>query len=138
MGQVQLLRYRDTMPTLEVALKNPDGTPFDLTGSTSWWLHIHLSDGSKLFRAMTVVGDGTAGLLRYQWVAADWDAVGDGGATGGLVVGPTLPLAPGVREHRMEYEVIGGPSRLTFPNGGTSAGEAYDVHRVWQDIGQGA
>ena len=76
-------------------------------------------------------------LVRYTWIATDWDPVSGGGAVGGLVVGPTLPLAPGVREHLMEYEVIGGTSRLTFPNGGTSLGEAYDTLRIWADIGQG-
>jgi len=146
-GQVQKLKYRDTMPTLEVELHDPPprgaqpgaiGPVRDLTGASAVWLHIHLSDGSKLSRAMEIVAPPTSGVVRYQWVAADWDAVGGGGATGGLVVGPTLPLAPGVREHRMEYEVIGGSSRLTFPNGGTSAGEAYDTLRIWADIGQGA
>jgi len=133
------LKYRDTLPILEVVLKNPDGTAHDLTGSTAWRLHILLSDGSKLMRDMVKQAPDASGTLRYTWVAGDWDPVSGGGVAGGLVVGPTIPLAPGVHEHRMEYEVLGaGGARLTFPNGGTSAGEAYDVLRVWQDIGQGA
>ena len=54
-----------------------------------------------------------------------------GGTVGGLVPGPTIPLQPTDVEHRMEYEVIGGSSRMTFPNDG------YDVLRILADIGQG-
>lgn len=125
------LKTGDTRPVLEVGLKNPDGTPHDLTGSTSWKLHIWLSDGSKLVRDMTKVGPDVDGTLRYTWVDSDWNPVSGGGAVGGLVVGPTPPLAPGQVEHRMEYEVIGPAARLTFPNDG------YDTLRIIADIGQG-
>lgn len=125
------LKYRDTRPPLEVVLKNPDRTAFDLTGSTAWKLHIWLADGSKLVRDMTKVGADTAGILRYAWISTDWDPVSAGGTVGGLVARP-LPLAPGEREHRMEYEVLGpATARLTFPNDG------YDTLRILEDIGQG-
>lgn len=118
------LKYRDTRPPLEVALKNPDGSPFDLTGSTQWKLHIWLADGTKLVRDMTKGAPDAAGVLRYTWLSTDWDP-------GGLVAVP-LPLAPGQIEHRMEYEVVGpGTARSSFPNDG------YDVLRVRPDIGQG-
>jgi len=136
------LKYRDTYPILEVTLLKPDKAPVDLTGATSLKLFIKLSDGSRLARTMTVFGAPTQGVLRYAWVAGDWAAPSipdsDGAYTvGGLVVGPTLPLTPGVHEHRMEYEVVWGTARLTLPNDGTSAGDAYDTLRVWSDIGQG-
>jgi hypothetical protein len=130
---VFLLKYRDTLPALQVVLKNPDGTVHNLTGSTAWKLHVWLNDGTKLTRGMTKIGADIDGTLRYTWAATDWDA-GTGGppfTAGGLILGPDLPLAPGIREHWMEYEVIGGTSRLTFPNGG------YDTLRVYTDIGQG-
>lgn len=132
MGNVFFLKYRDTRPILEVALKNPDLTPHDLTGSTGWKLHIWLSDGTKLIRDMAKFGADVNGVLRYSWVATDWDAVSGGGTVGGLVVGSKVPLLPGKVEHRMEYEVIGpAGERLTFPNDG------YDTLRVITDIGQG-
>jgi hypothetical protein len=133
------LKRGDTLPILEVVLKNPDGSVHDLTGSSSWKLHIRLSDGTELVRDMTKQGLDTAGTLRYTWVATDWDApVGAPATVGGLVAGPPLPLARGVVEHRMEYEVL-GPSggRLTFPNGGDMASQAYDTLRIWDDIGNG-
>lgn len=123
------LKQRDTRPTLQVSLKNPDGTAYSLAGSTAWKLHIWLADGSKLVRDMVKVGPDADGVLSYTWVATDWDAVSGGGAVGGLVVGPALPLSPGQREHRMEYEVVAGTARQTFPNGG------YDTLRIIADIG---
>jgi hypothetical protein len=118
------LKYRDTYPVLEVELLNPDGTVHDLGGAFSVTLHIRLSDGSAtLSRAMTIY-DSPNGIVRYAWQTTDW-------TTGGLVVGPSVPLAPGVVEHRMEYEVVGpGSNRLTFPNYG------YDTLRIITDFGQ--
>jgi hypothetical protein len=134
--QIFYLKYRDTRPILEAALKNPDGTAYDLTGSADWRLHVWLADGSKLVRTMAVYGPATNGVVRYTWIATDWNAASAPDAEnsytiGGLVVGPTLPLAVGQREHRMEYEIVGpSPVRLTFPNGG------YDTLRITTDIGQ--
>ncbi len=119
------LKYRDVNPVLEVTLKDPDNTVHDLTNSTGWKLHIWLSGGTKLTRTMAIFGAATNGVLRYTWIATDWDA-------GNLVVSPALPLAIGVNEHRMEYEVVGpAPARLTFPNSG------YDILRIVTDVGQG-
>lgn len=124
-GQMFYLKYRDTRPILEVVLKDPDGSVHDLTGATTFKLHMWLSDGTtKLTRDMTLFGPAANGTLRYTWLATDWDA-------GNLVIGPVLPLKPGEVEHRMEYEVMAGTARLTFPNDG------YDVLRILTDIGQG-
>lgn len=140
------LKYRDTRPILEVELHDPPplgaapgtvGPVHNLTGSTGWALFIWLADGTtKLKRTMVPDGNPLLGILRYTWVATDWDAGSvplDGAFTvGGLVVGPSIPLALGAREHRMECEVVGpSPARLTFPNGG------YDSLRIITDIGQG-
>lgn len=112
---VFFLKENDTEPILEVTLKNPDETVHDLTGKTVN-LNIWLSDDSKITREMTVTNP-TGGVVQYTFLATDWGA-------GKLVVGPTLPLAPGVREHRMEYEAILGSGQLTFPNDG------YDTLRI--------
>lgn len=103
------LKSRDTYPVLEVALKNPNGTPHDLTGATGYELHIKVSGDLVLVRDMELGGLPTTGVLRYPWVETDW-------AEGNLPlvsVGKTKDLP-------MEYEVTGGPAgRLTFPNNGT-------------------
>jgi hypothetical protein len=125
--QIFYLKYRDTRPILEAVLKNPNGTVYDLTGSTDWKFHIWLSDGTKLVRTMAVFGAATNGTLRYTWIATDWDAATSPDANNSYQVGA---LVSG--QHRMEYEVIGpSPVRLTFPNGG------YDTLKVTADVGQG-
>lgn len=110
------LKGRDTRPTMEVFLLDPDGTAHDLTGSSSWKLHVKIG-GAVFSRDMTPDGDLTSGILRYTWLATDW-------TTG------TPVLVPGT--HRMEYEVIGSSgARLTWPN------EGYDSLVVTADLGQG-
>ena len=105
MGAVFRLKYRDTRPVLEVALKNPDGTPHDLTGTTDWKLHIRVSASLTLTRDLVKFGADADGVLRYTWVATDWDA-------GNL---PTV-TPHGLKALSMEYEVLGGTQRMTFPN----------------------
>lgn len=113
------LKARDTRPILEVALLNPDGSAHNLTGSTAWKLHIYTSDsGPTITRDMVKEGADAAGLLRYTWVAADWNA-------GNL----PIPATPYTTEQLyMEYEVIAGTSRLTFPNDG------YDLLVIRGDL----
>lgn len=108
------LKENDTRPVLQVALKNPDETAYDLTGASSMKLFIRLSDGTELSaRTMVAVGDDTDGVVRYTWVAGDWDD---------LIVG----------EHEIEYEVIDSSGgRSTFPNAG------YDTLLIVSDIGDG-
>ena len=104
------LKRNDTRPVLEVALLNPDGTAFDLTGATTTRLHVRLQGGGVFVRDMTVYGVATAGILRYTWLAADWTT-----------------LVPGA--HQMEYEVLTGTARITFPN------DSYDTLRIPGDLG---
>lgn len=140
MSNVFDLKYRDTRPILLVYLLNPDGTAVDLTGTTVK-LFITLSGGTKLIRNMVVDDTPTTGIVRYTWLATDWDEASgttvDGAfPVGGLVVGPGtvkpdgFVLGVGEVEHRMEYEVVNGTLRLTFPNDG------YDTLRVVADMGQ--
>lgn len=106
-----VLKEGDTMPALEVALRNPDGSPHNLAGSTGWKLHVRTCQGATITRDMTKVGADADGVLRYQWLASDWGA-------GKLVVSHET------RAHQMEYEVLTSGDSMTFPNGG------YDELRV--------
>lgn len=101
------IKRGDTNPWLEVALKNPDGSAHDLTGSTAWKLHIRINGTTVMTRDMVKQGADTAGVLRYTWATADWD----------VLPSPRSPYHS--REFPMEYEVIAGSSRMTFPNTGT-------------------
>jgi len=96
------LKFRDTLPILEVPLLKPSGAAVDLTASTAIWLHIALENRStRISRQMVVEGAPTNGIVRYTFVPADF------------TVEPFL--IPGI--HRMEYEVLGtGVERQTYPN----------------------
>ena len=114
------LKYRDTRPVLEVTLLDPDDSAHDLAGATSVTLHIRLKSGTVLSKAMVIDSDPTTGIVRYTWLAADWDV-------GGLVAGI----------HRMEYEVLGpDDERLTFPNAATLTSASTDRLLITTDIGQ--
>ena len=136
------LKRGDTLPILKVILKEPDpANPsqlrvHDLTGSTSWFLHIRLADGTLLKRSMVVDGSPTLGTLRYSWLTTDWDVVSGGGTVGGMSIGATG--TPARAEHSMEYEVLGpAGARLTFPNGGESLAASYDTLTITADLGSG-
>ena len=134
------LKARDTRPILEVTLLQPDGSVYDLTGVTTVYLHILMNDGTELRRPMDINADPTTGKVSYTWVSGDWDVTTPTGSgtdanpytAGGLFAGPTPPLTTSDVEHKMEYEVVDSPLRLTFPNDG------YDTLRIVDDIGQGA
>ena len=114
------IKSGDLLPVLEVVLRNPDGTVHDLTGTTTWKLHVYLGSGA-FTRDMVKEGADTDGTLRYQWQAADWTGA------------PKLPTPASVYhsiELPMEYEVSGGISgTLTFPNSG------YDKLLIRKGIG---
>lgn len=112
------LKVRDTRPILEVVLRNPDGTVHDLTGTTDWKLHIRISPNLVITRTMVKQGADTLGTLRYTWLPTDWDA-------GNL---PAYVRAYQPKHLEMEYEVISGTDKLTFPNSG------YDLLKIIGDV----
>lgn len=115
------LKSRDTLPILQVVLRNPDGTVHDLASSTAWKLHVELP-ATVFTRDLVKQGADAAGTLRYVWVADDWDPAN----LAGFLPAPSSALV----EYPMEYEVIGGTTaRLTFPNTG------HDTLRIIRDIG---
>ena len=116
------LKYRDTRAPLEVTLLEPDDSAHNLAGATSVTLHIRLKSGTVISRPMVIDSDPTTGIVRYTWLAADWD-VADGDLVAGI--------------HRMEYEVLGpDDERLTFPNAATLTSASTDRLLVTMDIGQ--
>lgn len=112
------LKRGDTRPILEVALKNPDGSAHDLTGSTAWKLHIYVTSTNVVTRDLVKQGPDANGVLRYVWVDADW----------GSAVDQIPSTGSEIREYRMEYEVFGGSSRMTFPN------SSFDTLRIRKDL----
>jgi len=117
------LKANDTRPILEVALLNPDGSAHDLTGSTSWKLHIRITPSVTLTRDLVKQGLDTAGVLRYTWLDTDWAPI--------VPTDPKLPV-PMSAYHAvtlpMEYEISAGTSRLTFPNSG------HDTLKILGDL----
>ena len=112
------LKEHDTHPTLRVRLKNPDGSPHDLTGAFGVTLHVRPQGTTDvLSRAMSIY-DPTGGIVHYQWLPGDW---------GDLVVGL----------HLMEYEVTAAAgARGTFPNGSRDGSRNYDRLNIIPDLGQ--
>lgn len=118
-GAIFNLKARDTRPILEVVLRNPDGSVHDLTGSTSWKLHLRTpTSATVITRDMVKEGLDTAGTLRYTWLSTDWNT--------GILPQPTSPYDS--EELYMEYEVIAGTSRMTFPNDG------HDLLKIRGDL----
>lgn len=107
------MKRNDVFATLNVALKNPDGSPHNLAGASAVTLHIEVADG--VFTRPMSVDDSTNGLVSYQWVTADWSA--------GT---PKLPTTRGA--WRMEYEVTTPSGPHTFPTKG------HDVFKLSEDL----
>lgn len=108
------IKRNDLLPALEAVLsaKQADGSLAveDLTGKTVFFILYSTATGANVFRrAATVVGDATAGRVRYQW------QTGDTGTAG---------------RYKGEFEVLDGSSRpKTFPN------DDYIPIRIFHDLG---
>jgi len=117
------LKAHDTLPILEVALKNPDGTAVDLTGITDLKLHVKVSPTAVFTRDLVKQGSDTDGVVRYTWVATDWAPIEP--------TDPKLPNTQGLyqtTELEMEYELNTGSGRMTLPNSG------YDLLVILGDV----
>lgn len=109
------LKRRDTAEALLVTLLNPNGTVRDLTGATAVHLHVRIENTwphAVFSRPMSIETPVTAGKVKYQWADTDWNTLRSG-------------------NHKMEYEVIAGTSRQTFPT------KDSDTLSIGEDIGQG-
>ena len=61
---------------IEVLLKNPDGTAYDLTGQTALEFKFSLNGGATVTKNATVVGPLVDGHLKWIWVSDDLSAEG--------------------------------------------------------------
>lgn len=111
------IKEGDTLPVLEVALLDPDGSAHDLTGVTSVKLIVRSSPTTTFEKTMTV-HDAEAGLVRYAWQPTDW--------TDSSILNVEAGLS---RELEMEYEVVSGSNKMTFPTNG------YDTLHIRGDLG---
>lgn len=67
----------DTYPPLTATLRDPDGDPVDLTGSTVRF-SVRTARGALLVdRAVCTISDAVAGAVSYQWSALDTVNPGD-------------------------------------------------------------
>lgn len=67
----------DTLPALTEDLKNGDGTPLVVTGSTVR-LHLYAMDGTLVLDKAATIIDGPNGRVSYAWQAADTTTLGAG------------------------------------------------------------
>lgn len=70
------LKRNDLLPTLDVTLEAPAGTPVALTGATvKFIMRLPGAASAKIDSAATVL-DADAGTVRYTWTGANTDTAG--------------------------------------------------------------
>lgn len=93
------IKEGDLAPPLEVVLRDGEGEPVDLSGIGSVAFHLAPRYGAPaepfIDEPAVVDGDGSAGLVRYDWQEGDTDT-------------------PGV--YSAEFEVTSAGIPTTFPN----------------------
>jgi hypothetical protein len=78
MSSAYFIKRNDTKGTIECNLLDGDSTAVDLTGATvKFLMRREGRSGVKVNSAASVVGDPAAGVVSYQWEAADTDTAGD-------------------------------------------------------------
>jgi hypothetical protein len=93
------IKQNDTAPSIRATLKDGDGNVINLTDATVRF-HMRTIGGTstKVDAAATVNSPATAGVVQYDWDAADTDTVGS---------------------YQAEFEVTYGDLSVeTFPNNG--------------------
>ena len=93
------IKQNDTLPTLSATLKDADDAVVSLAGATMWFHMRRVGSGTaSVDSAAVVIGDGSAGKVRYNWSASDTASLGT---------------------HEGESEVTFADSTVeTFPNNG--------------------
>lgn len=69
------LKIGDTLPILDVTLKNASGTPINLTGASVQVVLRHQGTGATVTKACTLA-DAANGRVTYTWLANDITAAG--------------------------------------------------------------
>lgn len=95
------LKVNDTGPAVTITCSYSDGTVQDLTGAAgtfAMWLEGNPTSLKVNDAAATVIGTATAGVIAYNWIAADTNAAGN---------------------YQGEFHVtLANGKKVTFPNNG--------------------
>lgn len=66
------IKQNDTSPALQATLRDDDGTPIDLTGTTVAFHMAPVNDRSATtVNAAATVTDATGGVVEYEWTPGD-------------------------------------------------------------------
>ena len=70
-----VIKRNDTSPSIQGTCKDADGNAVDITGAT---IRFHMIDADEdlIVDAAATIADGTGGVVRYDWQAADTDVAG--------------------------------------------------------------
>jgi len=71
------MKQNDTLPAITAQLVDADGSIPDLTGATVKFIMRLTSGGAAKVDTSATIVTATTGDVKYSWVAADTDTVGD-------------------------------------------------------------
>lgn len=70
------IKQNDTAPSIRATLENGNGDPINLTGATvRFHMRVLGANNTKVDAAATVIS-ASAGIVQYNWIAADTNTIG--------------------------------------------------------------
>lgn len=71
------IKAHDLLPSIQAVLKNPDGSPLDLTAATGIKFIMRATTGGTIkVTAAAVKADAVNGVVRYDWSGTDTATIG--------------------------------------------------------------